>query len=127
MLDNFIGVQWLVASLLYGAGLRIMEAIRLRVQDIDFGFSQILIRDAKGKKERAMPLPTRLIQPFKDHLSEVKSLHNDDIDQEFGRVYMSPTLVKKFGKSDQQWVWQYVFPRKNFRLTQIKYSSTSPH
>ena len=101
MLENFIGVQWLVVSLLYGAGLRIMEAMRLRVQDIDFGFSQILIRDAKGKKERAMPLPTRLIQPFKDHLSEVKSLHNDDIDQGFGRVYMSPSLVKKFGKSDQ--------------------------
>ncbi|MFT7674432.1 MAG: site-specific recombinase XerD [Gammaproteobacteria bacterium] len=103
-------MQWLVTSLLYGAGLRIMEAIRLRVQDIDFGFNQINVRNAKGNKERAVQLPAKLLQPMKDHLTEVKEQHSDDIEQGFGRVYMPHTLVLKYGKSDQQWVWQYVSP-----------------
>jgi len=110
MLENLKGVQWLIASLLYGAGLRIMEAIRLRVQDIDFGYSQIIVRDAKGNKERAVPLPAKLIQPMKDHLTEIKKQHTDDLDQGFGSVYMPQGLVKKYGKSAHQWVWQYVFP-----------------
>jgi len=110
ILSNLEGVQWLVVSLLYGAGLRIMEAIRLRVQDIDFGYSQIIVRDAKGNKERAVPLPVKLMQFMKDHLAEVKKQHSEDLDQGLGRVYMPHTLVLKYGKSDQQWVWQYLFP-----------------
>jgi integron integrase len=115
MLNNLEGVQRLVTSLLYGAGLRIMEAIRLRVQDIDFGFNQIIVRDAKGNKERAVPLPAKLIQSMKDHLTEVKRQHSEDLDQGLGRVYMPHTLVLKYGKSDQQWVWQYAFP--SFKLS----------
>jgi site-specific recombinase XerD len=114
MLNNLEGVQRLVTSLLYGAGLRIMEAIRLRVQDIDFGFNQIIVRDAKGNKERAVPLPAKLIQSMKDHLTEVKRQHSEDLDQGLGRVYMPHTLVLKYGKSDQQWVWQYAFPSPHF-------------
>lgn len=110
MLNNLEGVQWLVVSLLYGAGLRIMEAIRLRVQDIDFGFNQIIVRGAKGNKERAVPLPAKSIQFMKDHLAEVKKQNSENIAQGSGRVYMPHTLVLKYGKSDQQWVWQYVFP-----------------
>ena len=116
MLSNLEGVQYLVASLLYGAGLRIMEAIRLRVQDIDFGFNQIIVRDAKGNKERAVPLPAKIIQPMQDHFAEIKNQHADDLDQGFGRVYMSQGLIKKYGKSDQQWVWQYVFPSKKLSV-----------
>ena len=114
MLNNLEGVQRLVTSLLYGAGLRIMEAIRLRVQDIDFGFNQIIVRDAKGNKERAVPLPAKLIQSMKDHFTEVKRQHSVDLDQGLGRVYMPHTLVLKYGKSDQQWVWQYAFPGPHF-------------
>ena len=110
MLDNLKGVQWLIASLLYGAGLRIMESIRLRVQDIDFGYSQIIVRDAKGKKERVVPLPAKLAQPLKEHLIEIKKQHVGDQEQGFGVVYMPQELVKKYGKSAEQWVWQYVFP-----------------
>ncbi len=80
------------------------------VQNIDFGFNQIIVRDAKGNKERAVPLPAKLTQSMKDHLSELKKQHSEDLDQGVGRVYMPHTLVLKYGKSDQQWVWQYVFP-----------------
>jgi len=110
VLTELSGVRWLVVSLLYGAGLRIMEAIRLRVQDIDFGYSQIIIRDAKGNKERVVPLPSKSIQAMKDHLCGVKEQHMDDLEQGFGRVYMPQGLVKKYGSSANQWVWQYVFP-----------------
>jgi integron integrase len=110
ILNELDGVHWLIVSLLYGAGLRIMEAIRLRVQDIDFGFNQIIVRDGKGNKERVVPLPVKLMQPLKDHLSEVRKQHADDIDQGFGQVYMPDRLVKKYGRSDKLWVWQYVFP-----------------
>ena len=110
VLNELSGVRWLVVSLLYGAGLRIMEAIRLRIQDIDFGYSQIIVRDAKGNKERVVPLPAKSIQAMKDHLSGVKEQHVDDLEQGFGRVYMPQGLVKKYGKSANQWVWQYVFP-----------------
>ncbi len=110
ILDDLNGVQWLVVSLLYGAGLRIMEAIRLRVHDIDFGYNQIIVRNGKGKKERVVPLPAKLIKPLKNHLGNVKRLHDADINQGHGGVYMPEELVKKYGKSDKQWVWQYVFP-----------------
>lgn len=116
VLSNLEGLQWLVACLLYGAGLRIMEAIRLRVQDIDFGYSQIIVRDAKGNKERVVPLPSKSIEAMKEHLSDVKKQHADDLEQGFGSVYMPQGLVKKYGKSDQQWVWQYVFPSKKLSV-----------
>jgi len=109
-LEQLKGVQWLVVSLLYGAGLRIMETVRLRVQDIDFGFNQIVVREGKGNKERVIPLPARLIQPLKDHLLKVKQQHENDLSQGHGSVFMPHTLEKKYGKSSQLWVWQYVFP-----------------
>ena len=116
VLDELNGLHRLVVSLLYGAGMRIMEALRLRVQDIDFGYSQIIIRNAKGNKERAVPLPSRLIDPLKEHLLEVKKLHEKDLEQGFGRVHLSPGLVKKYGSSADQWVWQYVFPSKKLAV-----------
>ncbi len=116
VLGELNGLHGLVVSLLYGAGLRIMEALRLRVHDIDFGYSQIIIRDAKGNKERTVPLPVKLIAPLKDHLSEVKKLHTEDIDQGFGCVYMPPGLVKKYSSSASLWIWQYVFPSKKLAV-----------
>jgi integron integrase len=110
MLGKVEGVHWLVISLLYGAGLRIMEAVRLRVQDIDFGYTQVIVRESKGNKERAVPLPARLIEPLKGHLQQVKTLHDEDLANGFGHVVMPETAIRKYGKSSDQWVWQYVFP-----------------
>jgi integron integrase len=110
VLNQLSGVQWLLVSMLYGAGLRIMEAVRLRVQDIDYGFNQIVIREGKGNKERVVPLPARLIQPLKDHLFVVKIQHEEDLVQGNGSVFMPHTLAAKYGKSCRLWVWQYVFP-----------------
>ena len=110
VLNELSGVRWLVVSLLYGAGLRIMEAVRLRVHDIDFSYNQIIVRNGKGNKERVVPLPAKLIRPLENHLEDVKKLHDSDIKQGHGSVHMPQGLVKKYGKSDQQWVWQYVFP-----------------
>ena len=109
-LNELSGVHWLVVSFLYGAGLRIMEAVRLRVHDIDFGYHQLIVRDTKGKKERVVPLPVKLVEPLKAHLVEVKQLHTEDLKQGYGHVYMPEGLVLKYGKSDHEWVWQYVFP-----------------
>ena len=104
------GVHALIISLLYGAGLRIMETIRLRVQDLDFGYSQIIVREAKGNKERVVPMPSRLADPLKKHLAEVKKLHDQDIADGFGSVVMPVGMMKKYGRSRNDWVWQYVFP-----------------
>ena len=110
ILKEFSGVQLLLVSLLYGGGLRLMEAVRLRVQDIDFGYQQIIIRNAKGNKERIVPLPVRISDSMRLHITEMKRQHETDIEDGFGSVYMHSDLVKKYGKSDKQWVWQYVFP-----------------
>ncbi len=110
MLNSLHGTSKLLVCLLYGCGLRLMEAIRLRVHDIDFGYQQIIIRDGKGNKERIVPLPVKIVDPLKTQLAYVKTLHKEDLDKGLGSVYMSAELIKKYGKSDKQWVWQYVFP-----------------
>lgn len=104
------GTSKILVSLLYGCGLRLMEAIRLRVQDVDFGFQQIIIRDAKGNKERVVPLPVKIVSQMKTQLAYVKALHEEDLEKGFGSVYMHAELVRKYGRSDKLWVWQYVFP-----------------
>jgi len=110
MLNTMTGVQLLLVSLLYGGGLRLMEAVRLRIQDVDFGYQQIIIRNAKGNKERIVPLPVRVANSLKQQISDVKSQHELDLQNGYGSVYMPAELVKKYGKSDKQWVWQYIFP-----------------
>lgn len=116
MLKEFSGVQLLLVSLLYGCGLRLMEAVRLRVQDIDFGYQQIIIRNAKGNKERIVPLPVKIAGSIKQHIADINRQHKTDIQDGFGSVYMPSELVKKYGKSDKQWVWQYIFPSSKLSL-----------
>ena len=115
-IGELTGVHHLVVSLLYGAGLRIMEATRLRVQDIDFGYQQIIVRESKGNKERAIPLPTRLTEKLRQHLVEIKKIHEQDIANGHGEVFMPEGLLKKYGKSGKQWVWQYVFPSQKLSV-----------
>ncbi|KZY39803.1 hypothetical protein A3752_17335 [Oleiphilus sp. HI0081] len=116
ILAELQGVQLLLVSLLYGCGLRLMEAIRLRVQDIDFAYQQIIIRNAKGNKERVVPLPAKIQGSLKAHLKDVKAMHETDLKEGYGSVYMPAELVRKYGKNDQLWIWQYVFPSAKLSL-----------
>jgi len=107
------GTQWLMASLLYGTGMRLMECLRLRVKDVDFGYSQILIRDGKGEKDRITMLPRRLIDPLRTQLLKVHQLHDLDLRDGFGEVHLPYALACKYPRAGFEWGWQYVFPSKN--------------
>jgi len=102
-----------VASLLYGAGMRLMEALRLRVKDVELTRKEILIRDGKGAKDRVTMLPTALVNPLKEHLLKVKALHDQDVAEGFGEVYLPHALDKKYPAAGREWGWQYVFPSGN--------------
>jgi integron integrase len=103
----------LVAKLIYGSGLRIMECLRLRVKDIDFPGHMMVIRDAKGMKDRVTMLPDNIARPLEKHLERVKLLHQADIAEGFGTVYLFYALEKKYPRASAEWVWQYVFPAKS--------------
>lgn len=107
------GTKWLMASLLYGAGLRLMECLGLRVKDIDFSYSQITVRDGKGGKDRLTMLPESLKEPLKKHLEKVRILHEQDLKEGFGNVYLPFALAKKYPNAEREFAWQYVFPASN--------------
>jgi hypothetical protein len=98
------------ASLLYGAGLRIMEALRLRVKDVEFSRKEILVRDGKGFKDRVTMLPAALAAPLAEHLKRVKALHEQDLAAGRGAVYLPYALERKYPGAARDWAWQYVFP-----------------
>jgi integron integrase len=100
----------LMAELLYGSGLRLLECLRMRVKDIDFGYSRIIVRDGKGAKDRVTLLPGRLRAPLKEHLAHAKAVHERDLALGFGSVYLPDALERKYAKAHRQWMWQYVFP-----------------
>ncbi|MEN3332735.1 MAG: hypothetical protein V7641_2100 [Blastocatellia bacterium] len=101
---------WLMASLLYGSGLRLMECLRLRIKDIDFHYNQITVRDGKGAKDRVTMLPQPLIAPLHRHLDRVKALHENDLKEGFGQVYLPFALERKYPNANREWAWQYIFP-----------------
>ncbi len=100
----------LMGSLLYGAGLRLMECVRLRVKDVDFGYRQLTVRDGKGQKDRVTLLPDRVRDPLRLHLAKVKALHEEDRAQGGGSVYLPFALERKYPQAPRAWEWQYVFP-----------------
>lgn len=110
ILQQLEGTKWIMANLLYGSGLRLMECIRLRVKDLDFGFHQIVVRDGKGNKDRITMLPESLVKPLQTHLIRVKSLHDTDLKEGFGSVHLPDALDQKYRGASQLWAWQYVFP-----------------
>ena len=110
VLDLMSGTHQLMAKLLYGAGLRLMECVRLRVQDIDFAQHQIIVRDGKGSKDRITMLPDALVPFLQEHLKRVKLLHESDLAQGYGSVYLPYALERKYPNAAQEWLWQYVFP-----------------
>ncbi len=99
-----------MAVLLYGSGLRLMECIRLRVKDVDFGYNQNTVQDGKGRKDRLTMLPISLKNPLKEHLKKVKLIHDKDLTKGFGEVYLPNALERKYPNANKQWIWQYVFP-----------------
>lgn len=110
ILSRLEGTEHLFLSLLYGTGMRLMEGLRLRVKDIDFSYDQILIRDGKGAKDRVTMLPSSLKQVLRDHLEQVKRLHQEDLREGYGRVYLPYALARKYPAAASEWSWQFAFP-----------------
>lgn len=114
VLEQLPGVYQLVAKLLYGSGLRLNEALRLRIKDVDFAQRQIVVRDTKGGESRITMLPDSVQDDLKRHLQNVKHLHQQDLDQGYGLVYLPFALERKYPNADRQWIWQFVFPAERF-------------
>ena len=110
LLGHLRGEPYLIASLLYGSGLRLAEALSLRVKDLDFGRKQVIVRAGKGDKDRVTMLPSSLHGPLKRHLTRVKLLHEEDLRSGYGEVWLPNALQVKYRSAGRRWAWQYVFP-----------------
>lgn len=109
LLRQLDGVYWLAACLMYGSGLRLMECLRLRVMNLDFDRKAIFVMNGKGGKDRIVTLADQLLIPLKRHLEYVKNLHEKDLTDGFGEVYLPYALERKYPNASKQWHWQYVF------------------
>lgn len=112
VLSAISGVHQLMVKLIYGSGLRLMECVRLRVKDIDFENNQLIIRDAKGTKDRITVLPDSLKPSLREHLKWVKILHEEDLANGYGCVYLPYAIERKYPNANREWGWQYLFPAK---------------
>jgi len=110
VLANLKGDYRLMADLLYGSGLRLMECLRLRVKDVDFGYNRITVRDGKALHERVALLPRKVQRSLREHLDQVKELHRQDLARGHGKVYLPFGLRRKYPNAERAWAWQYVFP-----------------
>jgi integron integrase len=110
LLGAMRGTRWLMASLLYGAGLRLTECLRLRVKDVDFGYGQIVVRDGKGAKDRITMLPASVVEPLRRQLLVAKALHEADVAAGCGDVELPHALARKNPRAPYQWAWKWVFP-----------------
>ena len=113
LLEHMHGMKWLMGSLLYGAGLRQIECLSLRVKDVDFAYRQITVRDGKGGKDRVTMLPEQAVQPLQAHLGRVRTLHLRDLADGHGEVSLPSALARKYPRAGREWAWQFVFPSKN--------------
>ncbi|MBI5665283.1 MAG: integron integrase [Nitrospirae bacterium] len=116
LLDALPGTYALMAGLLYGSGLRLMECIRLRVKDIDFAQNHIIVRDGKGQKDRITILPKRFHKPLREQIEIVKRLHDEDLAKGGGEVWLWPSLEHKYKSAAKEFIWQYVFPANNLSV-----------
>jgi integron integrase len=110
VLEQLRGVKGLMARLLYGSGLRLMECLRLRVKDVDFGQNRLIIRDGKGQKDRVTVLPATMKEPLRRQIEEVRTIHRQDLAEGFGRVYLPHALARKYPNANRELGWQYLFP-----------------
>jgi len=115
IIDEMEGVNKLILELIYGSGLRISEALGLRIQDVDFGYKQITVWNAKGLKDRITMLPLRVIPKLKDHIEKVKKLHQVDLEKGLGSTILPNALSKKYPAAERKFIWQYLFPSKTRR------------
>ena len=116
ILDRMTGVHGLMARLLYGTGMRLMECVRLRVKDVDFERAEIVVRDGKGAKDRITMLPQALIGPLQDHLRWRRQLFEDDKAKGRAAVYLPDALDKKYPTAAVDWPWQYIFPSGSYSM-----------
>jgi integron integrase len=110
VLAELTGTHSIIARLLYGSGLRLMECLRLRVKDLDLTYGQLIVRDGKGEKDRVTMLPESLRRPLEQHLKKVKLLHDEELEASFGAVHLPYALARKYSQAAKEWGWQYVFP-----------------
>ncbi len=118
VLKNLTGSKRLMAYLMYGGGLRLMECLRLRIQDIDFQTGCITVRNGKGDKDRITMLPNSIKNTLKEHFAAVKKIHCQDVKQGYGKVAMPDALVRKYPKANIEWRWQWVFPQEKLWLNE---------
>ncbi len=110
LLTEMNGLPWLMASLLYGAGLRLMECVRLRVQDVDFVRHEITVRHGKGGKDRRTMLPAAAVEALQGQIAEARRVHERDLAAGYGAVWLPHALARKYPNAAREWAWQYVFP-----------------
>ncbi|WP_415844160.1 integron integrase [Stutzerimonas zhaodongensis] len=110
VLGSLDGEVGLIARLLYGGGLRLMEGVRLRIKDVDFSRNEIVIRDGKGQKDRVTVMPASLVDPLKQHIARTRALHQLELADGRGDVYLPDALARKYPNAPWEWAWQYVFP-----------------
>jgi integron integrase len=113
---NLHGKQRLMAGLLYGSGLRLMECVRLRVKDVDFGYLRITVREGKGGKDRVTMLPVNLAKSLERELQKVRVQHEEDLESGFGQVHLPNAVARKFPNAAREWGWQYVFPSSRLSI-----------
>ncbi len=119
LLSHLDSTQWLMATLLYGAGLRLMECCRLRVKDVDFDRNEITIRAGKGNKDRHTMLPRAVKNPLAERLKIAKGKHQYDLEQGLGRVTLPDALDRKYPNAGREWAWQWVFPASKYYVDQL--------
>ena len=113
VMTRLTGDKWLIAMLLYGGGLRLLEALRLRVKDLDFERGEITVREGKGDKDRVTMLPQAVIRPLQEHLRRVEAVHQQDLADGHGRVELPHALARKYPNANREWRWQFVFPQEH--------------
>jgi integron integrase len=113
------GIEWIMASLLYGSGLRLLECCRLRVKDVDFVRKEITVRDGKGGKDRVTLLPARVSEPLAAHMERVRSQHAEDVRRGTGSVELPYAIGRKYPNAAWEWGWQWVFPATRFYQDQV--------
>src|SRR5207249_12212202 len=116
VLRHLYGVHHMIGRLLYGTGMRILEAMRLRIKDIEFARREIVVRDGKGAKDRITMLPNGLARPLRLHLVVIAKIHSQDLADGLGNVHLPHAIARKYPNASREWCWQYVFPadRRSF-------------
>jgi integron integrase len=116
LLSALDGTPWLIANLLYGAGLRLTEGLRIRIKDIDFTANHIVVREGKGDKDSVTMFPSMVKEPLTAHLVQVRALHQQDLTRGFGRVALPDALDRKYRNAASEWGWQWVFPASHISV-----------